>query len=79
MTSIEMKYTAKEIAIMLNIIVSDEMITNKSKAYIEASNAFVSEMTFETTVAEFLFKSAINSEFSQMENYRMVFSEVTYK
>lgn len=74
-----MNYSAKEIATMLNLLVSDETITDKAKYYHESLNAFVSEMTFETTVAEFFFKAAINSEFSHMENYRMVFPEVIYK
>ena len=79
MKEIEMNYSAKEIATMLNILVSDETITDKSKYYHESLNAFVSEMTFETTVAEFLFKAAINNEFSYMGNYRMVFPVITYK
>jgi hypothetical protein len=74
-----MNYSAKEIATMLNLLVSDETITDKAKLYYESLNSFVSEMTFETTVAEFLFKSSIDSEFSQMENYSMVFTEVIYK
>lgn len=74
-----MNYSANEIATMLNLLVSDETITDKSKYYHESLNAFVSEMTFETNVAEFFFKAAINSEFSYMGNYRMVFPEVIYK
>ena len=74
-----MNYSTNEIATMLNLLVNDETITDKAKLYHESLNAFVSEMTFETTVAEFLFKYSINSEFSQMANYRMVFHEVIYK
>lgn len=79
MNAIEMNYTAKEIATMLNVLVSDEMMIDKVGGYYESLNAFANDMAFETPTAKFFFIAAINMEFSRMENYRMVSPKITYK
>lgn len=79
MNAIEMNYTANEIATILNVLVSDEMMSDKVLGYHEYLNAFIDDMAFETPTAKGFFRSAINIEFSYMENYRLVFSEIVYR